>query len=169
MPLPDLFNAEKQIAFFPGWSPPEPETGYCRFAAALELNGVVEADFMLQGGTYKYHPDQHVTLELRIGKPGLKRKVPLARIDWRSLTGGHSNKRGPKVPFAGMRVGNCHVHGFEINWVDIEQRMRTDLSQAEPLPSEIQSFESLIEYAGKLFRISNIGVVEPPDWEYRLI
>lgn len=46
--------------------------------------------------------------------------------------------------------------------------MRTDLSQAEPLPEEIQSFESLREYTGKLFRISNIDIVDRPDWEYRL-
>ena len=165
MPLPDLFNATKRLVLFPGWSPPEPETGYCRFSTPLELNGVIEADFMLHGGIYKYHPDRHVTFELRVGRPGVKRKIPLARVDWRSLTGGHSNRRGPRVPWAGKRVGDCHVHGFEINWVEAEGRMRTDLSQAEPLPAEVQSYESLRDFTGNLFRISNIDIVDRPDWE----
>ncbi|WP_165831093.1 hypothetical protein [Sphingomonas pokkalii] len=165
----ELYKSSKRIALFPGWSAAEGETGYSRFACPLEINGVIEADFMLHGGAYKYHPDRHVTFELRIGKPGIKRKVPIARIDWRSLTGGHSNKRGPNVPWAGKRVGDSHVHGFEINWVEAEDRMRTDLSQAEPMPPEVQSFEALRTFAGNLFRISNIDIVEQPDWEYTLL
>jgi aspartate aminotransferase-like enzyme len=47
--------------------------------------------------------------------------------------------------------------------------MRTDLSQAEPMSEEIETFESLRSYAGKLFRISNIGLVERPAWQYRLL
>ncbi len=61
------------------------------------------------------------------------------------------------------------MHGFDINWVESENRMRPDLSQAEPLPEEIQSFESLREFAGKLFRISNITLVEKPGWQYGLL
>jgi len=52
--------------------------------------------------------------------------------------------------------------------LETEGRMRTDLSQAEPMPSEIQSFESVRSYAGKLFRINNTGLVSQPPWEYRL-
>lgn len=166
--LADLYHAEKRIAAFSGWSAPEPETGYCRFASPLEIGGVVEADFMLHGGAYRYHPDRHVTFELRLGRAGVKRKIPIARVDWRSLAGGHTNRRGPKLPWAGKRVGDSHIHAFELNWIEVEDRMRTDLSQAEPLPPEIDSFESLRDHAGNQFNISNMKIVERPYWEYEL-
>lgn len=169
MAIPDLYRADKRLSIWTGWSAPEPETGYCWFDAPLEIGGVVEAGFVLHGGSYKFHPDKHVTFELKVARPGVRRKIPLARVDWRSLTGGHSNRRGPALPWAGKRVGDSHVHGFDINWLESEGRMRTDLSQAEPIPEEIQSFESLREYAGILFRISNIDIVERPDWEYGLL
>lgn len=168
MPFPQLYQSEKRLVAFPGWSEPEQETDYVWFHSPIEVGGVVEADFILSGGAYKYHPDKHISFELRVGIPGRRRKVPLARIDWRALSGGHSNRRGPDLPWAGRRVGDSHVHGFEINWLENEGRMRTDLSQAEPLPEQIQSFESLLDYTGKLFRISNIDIVSRPDWEYRL-
>jgi hypothetical protein len=166
--IPDLYNADKLIASWPGWSAPEPETGYIWFDAPLEIGGVVEAGFTLHGGAYSTHPDRHITFELKIGRPGIRRKIPIARIDWKSLSGGHSNKRGPPLPWAGKRVGECHVHSFELNWLETEGRMRTDLSQAEPMPQEIQSFESVRAYAGNLFRINNIDLVAQPPWEYRL-
>lgn len=169
MPYPDLFHSDKRIAVWPGWSKPEPETGYCWFMSPLEIGGVIEADFALHGGTYIDRPEQHVTFELKVGKTGVRRKVPLARVCWRSLTGGHTNRRGPTVPWAGKRVGESHVHGFDINWLESEGRMRTDLSQAEPFSQEIESFEELRRHVGILFRISNIDIVDRPQWEYKLL
>lgn len=78
MPLLDLYQADKALANFSGWSSPEPETEYIRFASPIEINGVVETGFMLHGGAYKYYPDWHVTFELRVGNPGIKRKIPIA-------------------------------------------------------------------------------------------
>jgi hypothetical protein len=43
-----------------------------------------------------------------------------------------------------------------------------NLPQAVELDEEPQSFESLREVVGNLFRINNIDVVSRPPWEYNL-
>jgi hypothetical protein len=169
MPLETLFKAEKAVAAFSGWSPPEPETDFMWFHAPLEINGVVEADFVLFGGCNFRLRDKNVIFELRVGAPGQKRKVPLARVEWRSVKGGHSNRRRGGNAWAGKRVSDTHYHSFEANWVERERRMRVgNLPQAEELPEEPQSFESLRSTVGNLFRIKNIDVVSVPPWEYGL-
>jgi hypothetical protein len=41
-----------------------------------------------------------------------------------------------------------------------------NLPQAESVEPEPQSFESLRDEVGNLFRINNISIVLPPPWEY---
>jgi hypothetical protein len=169
MPFPALISVLKSIENFPGWSEPEPETGYCWFNAPLTIAGVVEQGFVLHGGYLKRVPDANVTFELRAANPGGKRTVPLARIDWRSVRGGHTNPRRKGSPVSCKRVGPSHHHSFELNWVEHEARMRFgNLPMADDVAEEIASFESLRDSVGNLFRINNIGVVTTPKWEYDL-
>ena len=164
-----LASAMKAIAQFPGWSEPEPETGYCWFNAPLMIGGVVEQGFVLHGGFIKQVPDANVSFELRASKPGAKRTVPIARIDWRAVRGGHTNPRRPGSPVSGERVSNSHHHSFTLNWVKAEDRMRNgNLPMAEDIDQGIQTFESLRSLTGNLFRINNIDLVQPPKWEYDL-
>ncbi len=170
MGFPELIACDKALALFPGWSAPEAETGYIWFDAPIEIGGVVERGIVLHGGCYSHVPDQHVVFELRASIPGVKRRVPLHRIEWRSLTGGHTNRRRKGVPSSGKRVGDTHAHAFELNWLRHEQRMRKgNLPQAEDIEEELQSFESLRSYAGKCLRINNIDIVSIPPWEYSLL
>lgn len=67
-----------------------------------------------------------------------------------------------------MRVGETHVHSFELNWVPSERRMKGRLPCAEPIDPEPQGFEELREYVGNLLRISNIKLVPRPNWDYDL-
>jgi hypothetical protein len=169
MPLDALFHADKALATFPGWSQPEAETGFMWFMAPLEIGGVVETDFVLFGGCCANLPDKNVLFELRVGAPGNNRRIPLARIDWRSVQGGHSNRRRKGKEWSGKRVGATHYHAFESNWSVIHQRMRgKNLPQAVGLEEEPQSFESLRKVVGNLFKINNIGIVSRPPWEYNL-
>lgn len=164
-----LFSAQKAIAQFPGWSEPEPETGYCWFNAPLIIAGVVEHGFILHAGYLKDVPDANVTFELQASKPGKRRKVPLSRVDWRAVRGGHSNPRRPGSPVSGLRVTASHHHAFGLNWIASEKRMRSgNLPMAENIDQAIQSFESLRSEVGNLFRINNIDIVTPPKWEYGL-
>lgn len=167
MSLFDFAKARKEIAQFPGWSEPEPETGYCWFNAPLLIGGVVEQGFILHGGCLKRVPDANVTFELRARKPGGKRTVCFDRIDWRAVRGGHSNPRRPGSPVSGKRVGPSHHHSFDLNWLEAEKRLRgRNLPMADDIDEEIQSFESLLEFTGNRFRINNICVVTLPKWEY---
>jgi hypothetical protein len=169
MTFPSLVAATKMIAQFPGWSEPEPETGYCWFNAPLMIEGVVEQGFVLHGGHLKHVHDANVSFELRAIKPGSKRAVPLARIDWKAVRGGHTNPKRKGIAGSGKRVGPSHHHSFDLNWVASENRMRLgNLPMAEDIDQGIQTFESLLATVGNLFRINNIAVVSPPKWEYDL-
>lgn len=168
MPLPRLVTSWKSIANPVEWSKPDPEDGYIRFYAPLEMDGIVEAGLVLSGGTYAHHPDRHVTFELAVSGIAGQRRTRLARLDWRAITGGHSNHRR-KCAGNGNRVPETHIHGFELNWVESERRMkRGNLPCAESVDRELQSFEELRAYVGTRFRINNIGIVPRPDWVYDL-
>lgn len=130
---------------------------------------MAEAGFQLSGGTYINVPDKHVTFELAVTGDRTFRRTRLARIDWRSLTGGHTNKRWCPGDWAGKRLPETHFHCFNLNWLEGEQRMRKGkLPCAKLLEIEPQSFEELRDIAGFLFGISNINVVPCPAWVYSL-
>lgn len=169
MTLPALASSIKAIAQFPGWSEPEPETGFCWFHAPLIVAGVVEQGFILHGGYLKRVPEANVSFELRVSRPGGKRKMALARVDWRAVRGGHTNPKRSGSPVSGCRVGNSHHHSFALNWLPQENRLRSgNLPMAEDIDQGIQTFESLRAEVGNLFRINNIEIVTPPKWEYDL-
>lgn len=169
MPLSALANEGKLIARFPGWQRSGPERVALWFNADLEIGGVVEAGFTLHGEARIDLPDQNVGLELVYQIPGSKRRFSIARLDWRSIKGGHSNNRRPEGMGLKRRVGPTHFHRFELNYVASAGRMRAgDLPYAEEIAAELQGFESARFYAGKLLGISNIDLVTPPPWEYVL-
>lgn len=165
--LPSLILSEKTIAIFPGWSKPEPETGYCWFDVPLDIGGVTEPGFVLHGGCFISKPDQHVTLEVRIGRGHAKHCIPLARVDWRSLQDGHTNPRRRGAPHSGKRLPNTHFHAFELNYsAEVGHMKSGNLKMAEPISEDLQTFEQVRDFAGKRFRINNIDIVSKPEWEY---
>lgn len=167
--LPTLVASWKTIPAFPGWSAPEPETGYMRFSASLEIDGLIEEGFTFSGGCYRDQPDRHVTFELRLTIPKARQTIPLERMDWRSPRG-HTNPRNRASSWAGRRVSNTHLHAFNENWIPHETRMRVgNLPVAVEIDEELQTFAQLIQFVGKQFRIKNIDVVTMPEWEYKLV
>lgn len=169
MSLRRVFEADKAIAAPVKWTDPDREDGHVRFLAILEIEGLADATYQLSGGAYVNIPEEHVTFELAVvGDRGLRR-TRLARIDWRSITGGHTNKRNCPGRWAGRRSPNTHFHDFELNWVESEQRMRKGkLPCARPLDAEPQGFEALRKQTGLLFRINNMQIVPHPPWMYDL-
>ena len=168
-PFEKLIEETKAISAFSGWSAPEAETGYIWFDAPLEIGGVTERGFVLHGGSYIDKPESHVSFEMRVSRSPGRRCVPLARIDWRSLQGGHTNPRVGGSDWSGIRVGNTHFHTFELNWSPESGRMRRGgLRQAMEIDQEPQSFTELRDFVGNRFKINNMNVVTEPPWEYRL-
>jgi hypothetical protein len=165
----DIFLAEKEIGYFPGWSKPERETGYIWFDAPIEIGGVAETGLVLHGGCYAHLPEKSVSFELRIAKAPGRHCVSIERVDWRSLDGGHSNPRKPKSDWSGKRISNVHLHDFWLNWSETEQRLRLGgLQIAREIEEEIQSFKRLRDFIGNRLRINNIDLVNEPEWVYDL-
>ena len=165
----EIFLAEKEIGHFAGWSGPEDETGYLWFDAPIEIGGVTETGLVLHGGCNAARPEHHFTLELRIARAPGRRCLPIERIDWRSLQGGHSNPRRPKSEWAGKRVSRTHLHDFWLNWSETEQQMRSGgLRVAREIDEPLEGVVDVLAFAAIRLRINNIDVVEQPPWEYDL-
>jgi hypothetical protein len=111
----EIFEANKTIGFFPGWSEPEVETSYIWFDAPIEIDGVTETGLVLHGGCFANRPDCHLSFELRIARSAGRRCIPIERLDWRSLEGGHTNRRKPRSNWSGRRVSETHLHDFWLN------------------------------------------------------
>jgi hypothetical protein len=162
-PFDPLVFGWKEIASSVEWSSPaDPEDGHVAFLVPLEIDGVTIAEFALRGGAYEQHADKAVMFQLEIGSLGVRTRTPLVRLDWRPLNPIHKNP--DKVLISGS-----HVHRFEANWLESEQRMRTgNLPVAEKI-AEIHTFTELLDFAKILFRINNIEQIPVPEWSPKLI
>jgi len=168
--LPSLAHSEKRLSRIPSWSEPEADTAYCWFDVPLEIAGIVERGFELRGGCYSNRPDCHVTFEIRATATGGRTRIPLMRVDWRSLNGGHKNPVRKNSPWSGRRVPDTHLHDFDLNWLPDTGRMRAgNLRIARPIEEPLETFEELRKYVGKCFNISNIDIVPVPPWVYDLL
>lgn len=169
-PFVRLASADKRIPILVGWSEPEPETNCCWFDAPLEIDGVVERSFVLHGQCRRDRPEMAVSFEMRIGRSAGRRCVPLMRVDWRSLKGGHSNSRRWRVPGAGRRVSSTHHHPFELNFDADRNKMKKfgSLPLAQEIDEALPNYGALLAFVGRVFRINNIKVVPEPDWQYTL-
>jgi hypothetical protein len=66
-------------------------------------------------------------------------------------------------------VRDTHIHDFEMNYNEAEDRMRRGkLPCASDVPELLESFEQLRRFVGRRFKINNIEVVPLPNWEYEL-
>ncbi len=165
--FPSLFACQKSIAFFPGWLPPEPETDWVSFSAPLEIDGVVEAGFQLHGGCFKNFPDVNVSFELVMARSATTKRVVIERFDWRSLRGGHSNKRR-RLAGIPSRTQRTHLHRFDLNYQPSRDRMISGLPFADNVACSLETFDSVKEFLRNRFNISNMHVVTPPEWVYDL-
>ena len=140
------------------------------FNAPLEIDGVSEPGLVLHGGCYADAADMNVVFELDYAHVDSRRKTPLIRLEWRCLSGGHSNPRKCPNSRTVPRTDSTHIHPFELNWLAHLERMRgRNLPCAENVDKPLNSFQELLEYTGNRFKINNIDVVKTPDWEYKLL
>lgn len=169
MTLRHLVKTWKSIAVDVAWTTPDPGDRYTRFYSPLEINGIIDSGLVLKGGTYSNQPNVHVTFELAISNPRNGKYTRLVRIDWRDLKGGHSNNRKLCSGII-SRTAATHLHDFDLNYIEAEDRMRKGgkLPCAINVTEDLQTFEELRTFVGRHFRINNIDVVPPPNWEYTL-
>ena len=169
MSLRQLFETDKAMVSFAGWSEPDPESSVVWFNSPLSVDGVIETNLFLHGEARADLPDQNVGLEVQFQIPGHRRRFSLARLDWLSIRGGHSNPIRTGRLLSGKRVPATHFHNFELNFNEEKGRMlKGDLPFAEEIPEQLQTFENALQTAGKLLKINKIELVKRPDWRYDL-
>jgi hypothetical protein len=162
-PFHPLVEQWKLLSGPVSWSLPNSGDGQVGFLVPLEIEGVTVVDFALRGIAYEQRVDAAVTFQLEIGTPGVRTRTPLIRLDWRPISLQHRN------PDRTMLVGD-HVHPFDLNWLEVEQRMRRhNLPYAAPLSQAVDSYGALIDAARTVFRISNVEIIPPPEWSPKLI
>lgn len=162
----DLFvQEEKRIVRYPGWSKPK-ANGLMSFVADLEIGGVSYENLHLRGTCIEHLPEKEVMFQLEVSSTDERTRLPLMRVDWNPVSGGHQNsrKRLPE-PYRGTFIPGSHLHPFAENWLDQEQRMReVNLPVAVAIPESLQQFSDLVEFVRKAFRISDVSAILPPEW-----
>jgi hypothetical protein len=154
-----LVNAEKVLGGTPNWDS-ESDPKYVVFSYPLTVNGVAIGGFQIRIKISKRWPDRDCMAQLEHA-PTRRSATPLWRADWRPLAP-HTNAGSSKdYPFA--IIEGSHHHPFEENYIRNEQRMRTgNLPNARPFPSDLNTLSDFLAFAGKLFRIKDVHLIELP-------
>lgn len=167
--LKKLFDAEKSLALVPQWI--ERDSTWLRLTAPLEIEEVAVEGFRFTGTALRAQPDEMVTFQLEYFPPP-REKVkggPICRLEWRPFSS-HGNKgRGPRE-FQHILISGTHIHPFDLNWTDAASAVRRgELPIAVPITPDFQSFEAVLDFVKKEFRIKNVASVPIPPWEKALL
>lgn len=161
-----FMQSQKTLSTCPTWAEPHKADGCTWFNTPLEIDGDIVPRLVLHGEATLSEPDRHVSFELRLEKAPGRRKVPITRLDWRSLDG-HSNRRFcADRRWSGVRVDDTHYHDFWLNYSEQDGRLRPNLPCARNLQQELSDFNEVLAFVGESFGINNIDVVPRPHWRY---
>lgn len=161
--LQELAYAEKSLNSAPVWDD-KINNQYFQFCAPLSVDGTFPEGLQLRATALKVHFDRGVLFQLEIDPPGYKARQ-IARVEWRPIKGHRNRPIGPpELHF--MEISGTHYHPFDLNFLEDENRMRSgNLPVARPIEPDFQSFKELIDFVGLEFRINNMELVQPPEWE----
>lgn len=167
-PYRTLVESWKDLPPNVGWSVPDPIDGQMSILAPLTIGAVTVGTFALRATCNVGRPECDVTFQLETGLPGQRTRLPLARVDWKPLSGGHKQPRRPGSRKRAF-INGSHFHALDDNWLEAEQRMReTNLPWAQALETDPISFKELLDLVRILFRINNISVIGVPEWAAKL-
>jgi hypothetical protein len=170
MPNPYLSLVEswKDLPAGIAWSSPDTVDGEMSILAPLTIGGVTVGAFALRATCNVARPDCDVMFQLETGIPGQRTRLPLARIDWRPLSGGHKQPKRPGSRKRDFIVGS-HFHALQDNWVEADQRMKEiNLPWGQPLDPEPATYMELLDLVRNLFRFNDISGIGIPEWAAKL-
>lgn len=170
MPNPYLTLVEswKDLPDETRWSEPDPKDGHISIYAPLTIAGVTVGLFALRATCNAYRPDTDVMFQLETGAPGDRTRLPLSRVDWRPLSGGHKQ---PKIVGSRKRafIKGSHFHSLADNWHEHEQRMlESNLPWGQALNPSPGTFSELLDLIKIWFRINGIHTIGEPKWTAKL-
>ena len=164
--LDEIHAANKALSVAGQWVEAANQRLY--FVVPLEIDEATLEGLVLRGRAVKDRPDEEVMFQLEFPQPS-RRDRGIDRIDWRPLHTHNNLGRGPdELRF--MPQVNSHHHAFDLNWLAAEARMLTsNLPLARPIEPDLKSFDDLLAFIKKSFRINDIGQIPPPPWEGLLL
>ena len=168
--LPDVYRVPKQLSVTERLRWVEDRGDTLRLLVALEDTwGVTIEGLVLRGRALKRLPDREVTLQLEFPHDRQRTDNAIERIDWKPLQPHNNKGRGPPELQYQIQHGT-HLHGFELNWLESEQRMRkSNLPIARQINEQIQVFRDLLEFSEKQFNIAGLVALPHPPWEGTLL
>jgi hypothetical protein len=156
-----LFRSDKMLAIEPAWNNRD---DLLELICPLEIDGTVVEGLQFRLTARKSMQDEMVTAQVEY-HPSDEIGGPLARIEWKPLSGHNNKGRGPKA-WQNRVIEGCHHHIFELNLRYAPKEInRGGLPIALPLEASPKDFNSLLDFVHKEFRITNIQWVEVPPWE----
>ncbi len=168
--LPDVYRVPKWLSAADGIRWIEDGGSKLRLLVALEDQwGVTIEGLVLRGRAVKDLPDREVMLQLEFPHERERNDNAIERIDWKPLQPHNNKHRGPLEWRYQIQRGT-HLHEFDLNWLEGEQRMRkSNLPIARPIIQPIQSVTSLLEFCEKQFNITGLTALPLPPWEETLL
>ncbi len=159
--LRELFEANKILASNPKWI--ATDSTWFDLEAPLDIDGVTIEGLELRAGAGQSLPDRAVRFHLQY-HPARSPCIPLCRIEWRPVSPHTNPNQGPEH-LRLLRIVGSHIHGFEMNYLEDEGRMRgKNLPIAEPIDPDPSSFRDLVDVVAAEFRINGMEQIEPPPW-----
>lgn len=159
-----VLNAfEKSFPSRPVWRVRDDE--WFQLTSPLDVDGVTVEGLRFTASAMRLRPDESVSFCLEY-YPGKRdgRGGCFARVEWRAL-GEHYNKASAPNGLRLARITGTHVHPFTVNWSANSGGVRRgELPIAEEVRPE-PTYEQVVAFVGREFRISNIDWVGAPDWE----
>jgi len=166
MALSDIFHAQKVLSVAQSWAPGPNNT--LHQLHSLEIEGVTIRGLFLRVRARADMPDEDVVFQLEYPSPG-RRDTAISRVEWRPITP-HKNQGNAPGDLRFLDIPGSHHHSFELNWLEIEDRMRrSNLPVASPISPDPANLDALLEFVRVSFRISGLELIPTPPWEKALI
>lgn len=130
----------------------------------LDIDGVTVEGLQFRATALLVRRDESITFQLEYFPRRRQPKGgPMERIEWRPLRG-HNNKLIGPLEHRNKLQRGSHHHEFRLNWEHSKTAVRKgDLPLSVPIQPE-PSYDEILVFVGKAFRISPIDWVPPPPW-----
>lgn len=165
--LPALFNSDKTFAVRPVWR--QRDANWFQCVQALDIDGVTVEGLRFRATAKIDRPDESVTFQIEYRLPNrAHRGGPLARVEWKPFSPHNNKGRGPLHLRHILQTGS-HVHHFQQCWELNETEVRNgNLPLSEPITPE-PTWDEILVFVGKEFRISPIDWIPYPPWKPALV
>ncbi|MFC0633566.1 hypothetical protein [Brevundimonas balnearis] len=161
MGLAEMLEAEKRIRPLPAWRPVD-SGGRFRWRAEISIGDATVEGLVLHARTLATEPGRDVSFVLEHGPAG-QSSVRIDRIDWKPLTP-HANKGVGRPEIRWDIYPGSHRHPYYEN-LKADGELRTgNLPVAVDIEESLPTFESLVAFVAKIYRIEGLEFLQPPPW-----